>query len=84
MLQQQISPFPNTRDETLDTCVSFNQAKEGLTFLIKRYTEDQNKSVAAKIAFQLEMILKHHSDKDFPPDRCAFYRLIRFWRMKSL
>lgn len=84
MLQQQTPQFPKINDQTLDTGISFHTAKEGLAFLLRRYARHQHKFVAAKIVLQLEMILKQHSENEFPQDRCSFYRLIRFWRIKSM
>ena len=62
---------------------SLETLKEGLSFLLSRYIEHKNKKVASKIVKQLELILRHHDNKDFPLDRCSFYRLIRFWRLQS-
>lgn len=69
--------------ECLDSHHSLDTLKEGLGFLLNRYVENKSKTLALKIVTQLEMILSHHDNPDFPSDRCALYRLIRYWRVKS-
>lgn len=70
---------------TLETqTVSTDSLKEGLGFLLSRYLESQSGVVAKKIVQQLEKLLHHSDCIGFPNDRCTYYKLLHYWRAKSL
>tara|TARA_R110002167_G_scaffold274657_1_gene480730 strand:+ start:765 stop:1028 length:264 start_codon:yes stop_codon:yes gene_type:complete len=58
--------------------------KEGLSFLLNRYIENQNRVLANKIVLQIEKLLVHADCIGFPNERCTYYRLLNYWRAKCL
>lgn len=70
-------------NDVFEASQSLESLKEGLKFLLSRYMKHKDRQIASKIVVQLELIMNYHDHQDFPSDRCAFYRLIRYWRLQS-
>lgn len=70
-------------NDAFEASQSLESLKEGLKFLLSRYMKHKDRQIASKIVVQLELIMNYHDHQDFPSDRCAFYRLIRYWRLQS-
>lgn len=59
------------------------QLERELNFLLRRYARSSNQALAQGIYLRMESLLPHLDELGFIQDRCAFYRLLRSWRLRA-
>lgn len=63
---------------------STQNLKKGLALLLRRYLQEESQYLAKKIVAQIERLLAHSDCIGFQHNRCAYYRLLIYWRVKAL
>ena len=59
------------------------QIKIELKFLLRRYARSSNHALAKTIYSRMERLLPHLEQLGFQEDRCAFYQMLRCWRLRA-
>lgn len=72
---------PNTMTEI--EIEDVQQIKRELNFLMRRYARSSSQDLAEKIYMRMEGLLPHLEKLGFQEHRCAYYRLLRCWRLKA-
>lgn len=63
--------------------VEVKQLERELQFLLRRYARSSSQALAERIYLRMEGLLPYLDELGFMQDRCAFYRLLRSWRLRA-